>query len=381
MNLDDFAASMEHICSHCLVALERPLAWTIIANPTAGGFAIGSQWKRHYTALRACEARAADGWVTVGTEPKVTRAGYAVEDSVPLGSSAQYRLFAKKGDATANPSGASWLITSVGPATTTVSFTAASLLITDDDDNITGVTSTNLDTSIRAIVFEVSTVPESGETYTIFRRKVGNENGTGSTESGNWEPVTGAVDFAPGKGTLSSSDGDGIVKLQISVTAQQRQKYIYILKAYKDGEEVSSYYSPIYANGNSSAAIVAAKSAITINTSSIQTTAAFGEANAQTRWYGVLPADIKDSDGNPLELIAGESVLIYGRLDPNHPVQTGANKPKPLESTSVIGTATYYTDALLAANTDTNKPNDVGYWVRGVSAYYNDDSLSAEVKR
>jgi diacylglycerol kinase family enzyme len=59
MNLDDFAAAMERICSRSLVAPGRPLAWTIIANPTAGGFAIRSRWKRHYAALRDCEERAA----------------------------------------------------------------------------------------------------------------------------------------------------------------------------------------------------------------------------------------------------------------------------------------------------------------------------------
>jgi diacylglycerol kinase family enzyme len=59
MNLDDFAAAMERICSRSLVAPGRPLRWTIIANPTAGGFAIRSRWKRHHGALRAGEEKAA----------------------------------------------------------------------------------------------------------------------------------------------------------------------------------------------------------------------------------------------------------------------------------------------------------------------------------
>jgi hypothetical protein len=321
----------------------------------------------------------ADGWVTVGTEPKVTRAGYAVEDSVPLGSSAKYRLFAKKGDATANANEVySWLA-SVSPAATTVSFKAASLLITADDDNIAGVASTNLDTSIHAIVFEVATVPESGETYTIFRRKVGNENGTGSTESGNWEPVTGAVDFAAGKGTLSDGDGDGIVKLQLLVTAQQRQKYIYIIKAYKDGEELnpSSGYGPIYANGNSSDATIAAKAAITISTGAIQTTTPVGETNAQTRWYGVLPTGFGGGVVNQ-QLISGESVYIYGRFNPNPAGTTPVNA----DGTILIGSATYYDSAAIGALTDTVKPTAVGYWIKG-SAYYissPSSTLTAEVK-
>jgi diacylglycerol kinase family enzyme len=59
MNLDDFAVAMGRICPRSLVAPGRPLAWTIIANPTAGGFAIRSRWKRHHTALLAAEEKAA----------------------------------------------------------------------------------------------------------------------------------------------------------------------------------------------------------------------------------------------------------------------------------------------------------------------------------
>jgi diacylglycerol kinase family enzyme len=59
MNLDDFAAAMERICLHSLVAPGRPLTWTIIVNPTAGGFTIRSRWKRHHAALGACVERAA----------------------------------------------------------------------------------------------------------------------------------------------------------------------------------------------------------------------------------------------------------------------------------------------------------------------------------
>jgi diacylglycerol kinase family enzyme len=59
MNLDDFAAAMARICSRSLVAPGRPLRWTIIANPTAGGFSIRARWKRHHAALGACEERAA----------------------------------------------------------------------------------------------------------------------------------------------------------------------------------------------------------------------------------------------------------------------------------------------------------------------------------
>ncbi|MDR2739288.1 MAG: diacylglycerol kinase [Treponema sp.] len=59
MNIDDFAAAMAGICSRSLVAPGRPLLWTIIANPTAGGFTIGSRWKRHYAVLEAYMKKAA----------------------------------------------------------------------------------------------------------------------------------------------------------------------------------------------------------------------------------------------------------------------------------------------------------------------------------
>jgi diacylglycerol kinase family enzyme len=59
MNLDDFAAAMGRVCSHSLVAPGRPLTWTIIANPTAGGFTVRSRWKRHYAALAAAVEKTA----------------------------------------------------------------------------------------------------------------------------------------------------------------------------------------------------------------------------------------------------------------------------------------------------------------------------------
>ncbi|MDR3333782.1 MAG: diacylglycerol kinase [Treponema sp.] len=57
-NLAVFAASLAEICSHTALAPERPLTWTVIANPHAGGFTIGSRWKRHEAQLTACVAKA-----------------------------------------------------------------------------------------------------------------------------------------------------------------------------------------------------------------------------------------------------------------------------------------------------------------------------------
>jgi diacylglycerol kinase family enzyme len=72
MNIDDFAAAMADICSRSLVAPERPLVWTIIANPTAGGFTIGSRWKRHYAVLRAYMEKAAANPLRPDAEPSRT---------------------------------------------------------------------------------------------------------------------------------------------------------------------------------------------------------------------------------------------------------------------------------------------------------------------
>jgi diacylglycerol kinase family enzyme len=58
MRLDEFAVFMADICSHSSVAQGRPLRWTIIANPMAGGFTISSRWKRHKQALTAAAGRA-----------------------------------------------------------------------------------------------------------------------------------------------------------------------------------------------------------------------------------------------------------------------------------------------------------------------------------
>jgi diacylglycerol kinase family enzyme len=43
---------MAEICRYTPLAAGRPLRWTIIANPTAGGFTIRSRWRRHEAALK-----------------------------------------------------------------------------------------------------------------------------------------------------------------------------------------------------------------------------------------------------------------------------------------------------------------------------------------
>ncbi|MDR0496021.1 MAG: diacylglycerol kinase [Treponema sp.] len=58
MLFDDFGSLMSEICSHSPLSAGRPLVWTIIANPRAGGFTIRSRWKKHHAQLAECAKRA-----------------------------------------------------------------------------------------------------------------------------------------------------------------------------------------------------------------------------------------------------------------------------------------------------------------------------------
>jgi diacylglycerol kinase family enzyme len=60
-NLETFAQGLAAICERCPLPLARarPLRWTVIANPVAGGFTIRSRWQRHLDDLTAGIALAA----------------------------------------------------------------------------------------------------------------------------------------------------------------------------------------------------------------------------------------------------------------------------------------------------------------------------------
>ncbi|MDR1949455.1 MAG: diacylglycerol kinase [Spirochaetaceae bacterium] len=60
MFFEEFAEGIGEICSHTLAGPGRPLTWTVIANPTAGGFTIKSRWNRHRGILKTYAARAAE---------------------------------------------------------------------------------------------------------------------------------------------------------------------------------------------------------------------------------------------------------------------------------------------------------------------------------
>ncbi|MDR1178125.1 MAG: diacylglycerol kinase [Spirochaetaceae bacterium] len=55
---EDFASALAAICAASPLAQGRPLFWTCIANPRAGGFTIGSRWKKHRAVLERYAALA-----------------------------------------------------------------------------------------------------------------------------------------------------------------------------------------------------------------------------------------------------------------------------------------------------------------------------------
>ena len=51
IKLQEFGTIFSEILTHSLVIPGKPLRWTIIANPSAGGFTINKRWKNHLDAL------------------------------------------------------------------------------------------------------------------------------------------------------------------------------------------------------------------------------------------------------------------------------------------------------------------------------------------
>ena len=54
--LEIFAETLSVLCGRSPAAPGKPLRWTVIANPTAGGFTINKYWKNHEGALFAARA-------------------------------------------------------------------------------------------------------------------------------------------------------------------------------------------------------------------------------------------------------------------------------------------------------------------------------------
>ncbi|GHU64540.1 hypothetical protein FACS189447_01570 [Spirochaetia bacterium] len=67
-----FGELLAEICTHTPLARERPLRWTIIANPAAGGFTIGSRWKKHLRQLQTCVLQAQKNPLHADASPSET---------------------------------------------------------------------------------------------------------------------------------------------------------------------------------------------------------------------------------------------------------------------------------------------------------------------
>jgi diacylglycerol kinase family enzyme len=72
MDMELFASLMEDICAHTRTAPGRIIKWTIIANPTAGGFTIRSRWRKHHGTLTAAAEKAAANPIRKGSGPSRT---------------------------------------------------------------------------------------------------------------------------------------------------------------------------------------------------------------------------------------------------------------------------------------------------------------------
>jgi diacylglycerol kinase family enzyme len=72
MNLEAFAGALAEIIPRSLITPGRPIVWTIIVNPTAGGFTIHSRWKRHYEILKAYVEKAKSNPPRPGSHPSRT---------------------------------------------------------------------------------------------------------------------------------------------------------------------------------------------------------------------------------------------------------------------------------------------------------------------
>ena len=76
MDIKVFSQLLTDICAHSLVAPDRLLKWTIIANPTAGGFTIRSRSKKHLQILEAYSQKAKANPLRSGAGPSDTAKGF-----------------------------------------------------------------------------------------------------------------------------------------------------------------------------------------------------------------------------------------------------------------------------------------------------------------
>jgi diacylglycerol kinase family enzyme len=72
MDLEYFTRTLAEICGRSLAAPGRPLVWTVIANPGAGGFTIKSRWKKNRLILEEYRQKALANPIRAGSGPSET---------------------------------------------------------------------------------------------------------------------------------------------------------------------------------------------------------------------------------------------------------------------------------------------------------------------
>jgi hypothetical protein len=199
-------------------------------------------------------------WTQVdGTQTVIENNTISIEDTVAVNSAAAYRVIVHTSLGASYPSSLSNTVSEVKDDHPVLDFTVSSRIsIKDDFTNY-------LDTGRSDIVFTFNS--KTGYAYAIYKQKAGEANGTGSDVK---DTYTLQTTLKPAEGP----DGKGTVKYQYT-PLDQRQKYYYQLRVYKDNVEIarydyynsSSYYNP---------APVAAKSVININSVSVTKGSNFG---------------------------------------------------------------------------------------------------------
>jgi hypothetical protein len=297
-------------------------------------------------------------WTNVPTTAKVKidDSTWQVTDTVPVDQTWTYRLIVQTATGVSSPSSFK-PVQAVTPDTVVLDINSISGYKTREDDDWSA-NPTRLDTSSYDILIQIKAEPNAK--YTVYRQVVGESNGTGSAINGDYEPVTGLVDIA---GAPSADNESGILKLQYTPSVQ-RQQYNYKVVGVKTGAYPKE---KIYSSSK------AAKPSLYAYHSYNYYASLSGEGTgaSKTQYYY-----IGISGGSNGQLMSGETITVYGRIDPaynspNYPAQS-----QPTGSTQLIGTAVYYS---LTTMPTVLGSAPAGYYIRA-SAGLDINSITCEVK-
>jgi diacylglycerol kinase family enzyme len=165
--LHTFADMLHPCCSRTPLAADMPLRWTIIANPTAGGFTIPKRWNKHHAMLSACAEKAAQNPVRANA---AAPSGTALRMGGELGAMG---LVATSGPGNAGEIVRAVIAEALSAAGNTGEKPPFHLIITAGGDG----------TSLEALI-ELYSLPESlKERFAILRLPMG----TGNDGADAWE--------------------------------------------------------------------------------------------------------------------------------------------------------------------------------------------------